>query len=321
MVVFYPRLLEEVIPFAAGATRSISIPRDRFIQKIELRLTITGTTAATVSAHEDNPMSLVRGIRLVANGNDVKLAASMTDLHYVDQYEYGTAPERFIQTATGLPAGSDLGRAAVVADVGSIEPKNPFDISSLLPAHTFSSLELFVDWGTSADLGTGYTVADARITVTLREADLTPEELREVEPMLKLYETFIEKTIDAAYPYYGFIVDLPTGNQLFRTVLTAVRAGIRSDTQITAFKVTQESPVKAELLTDGWYESQARDKLQYGIETVVRGICIIDYEKEIGGLDLRGLKAGDVKFRASTIAPSGTTKARLLNLEIAGVPP
>ena len=316
MVAFSTRTLEEAIEWEANKTKSIKIPRDRFIQKMILRLTVIGSTGTTVSAHEDAPMSLVKNIRLVANGKDVYQSAPMADLFYVDKYEYGTEPERFVQTGTSLPAGSDLGRAVVYLDCGSLDAKDDFDVSSLLPAHMFSSLELFVDWGDSASLGSGYTISSAKLTVTLREADLTADELREIGKMLRLFETFVEKTIDAEYRDYTFAIDLPVGNQLRRSVITAIRGGVRSDAQILAFKVTQESPVRAEIMQSGWYESQAQDKLEYGVETVIRGVTIIDYEG-LGGLDARDLKSGDIKFRANSVAPSGVTKVRLLTQEIA----
>jgi hypothetical protein len=310
---FTERTLDEKIPFEANTTKSIKIPRDRFIQKVKLRLNLTGDTAGAVTAAEDSPMSIVRAIRLVANGNDTRIYEGMSDMYYVDKYEYGTPADRYINTTINQ-SNLEIGRAFSTMDF-VIDVKNTFELPAMLPAHQFSSLDLFIDWGAAADLGTGYTVDSGFIEVHLREAQLSADEIRKVGTWLTIKESAIEKNIDTSNTDYTFAIDLPVGSMMRRTVITAYRAGVRSDTEIPKYKITQESPIKQEIFQTGWEISQAVDKIEYQLESIISGMTIMDYES-LGGLDLRRLKEGDVKLKANTLAPSGATKIRLLNQEI-----
>jgi len=321
MVDFSQRTLEEKIPYAANSTKSIKIPRDRFIQKIMLRLHLVGDTGTVTAAEDAAAGAIVKAIRLVANGNDTKFYVSFPDLHYENWYEYGTRPDNFISTTN---AQTDVVINRSQADICfMIDRKNPFELPAMLPAHQLSSLELFVDFGAASDLGTGYTVDTSNaagvseIEVTLRECDLTSADIRQVSPFLAIKESAIEKTIDAAYSDYTFAVDLPVGGMLRKTALTAIRAGVRSDIQVPKYLVRQESPIRREILQATWEASQRQDKVEYGIETVLGGYTVLDYETiGRGGLDLRALKEGDVKLKMNALTPSGTTKVRLVNQEI-----
>lgn len=321
MVDFSQRTLEERVPYAANSTKSIKIPRDRFIQKIMLRLKLVGDTGTVTPAEDAAAGAVIKAIRLVANGNDTKFYVSLPDLHYENWYEYGTRPDSYINT-TNNQTDVEINRAQ--ADICfMIDRTNPYELPAMLPAHQLSSLELFIDWGTASDLGTGYTIdasnaaGVSELEVSLRECDLTSADIRQVSPFMAIKESAIEKTIDAAYSDYTFAVDLPVGGMLRKTALTAIRAGVRSDTQVPKYMVKQESPIRREILQATWEASQRQDKVEYGIESVLAGHTILDYGTiGRGGLDLRALKEGDVKFKCNTIAPSGTTKIRLVNQEI-----
>jgi len=326
MVEFYERPLIKTISIAEGRTQHIDIPKDRFIQEIILRLRGTvDTGAAAPVLHEDNPFSIIRQIRVVANGNDILRAISGANLAYLNWFDFhGTLGERVrTPTATGQ---ADVAFSCSLTLPFKLDPRNVFDVGALLPAIHFSTLDLFVDWGVVADLATNTSDLKGEMSVNLREAELTEGEAAELwgddwAGLVKQYLTETVKTVDAAYNEFKFEVDLPTGMILRRSMIRATLNAVRSDNLIPKFKVSQESPVKRDLLERLWHESQLQDRNEYRVsaplegDRTVRGMTILDYEK-LPAIDATQLKKGDIKFKANTIAPTGTTNVTLITEEV-----
>jgi hypothetical protein len=305
MAVFSKRTLNETIALTGtgGMTGSVKIPRDRYIQKIEMRLSSNITDTGASGDNEDGILALLKNLRLVANGNDTRVQVYGYDAWLVDKYEYGTPNTN---DAIGSGAGTVNKYATICLDF-STDPRNPLDISALLPAQTFSSLWLYVDFGTRSDLwstvGTS-VINSASITVTLRECDLDANDLAKVGRLYKIVESTTTKPVDAVYGNYQWSFDLPVGN-IVKRVMVVVKdnatPSIRSDAILGAFMIKQQSPVKVELIQSAWNEHQACNKREYEAETVIRGVNILN----LAGMNLletRGLKSGDIQFLGITTA-------------------
>lgn len=334
MVEFYERPLAKPIPLTTfSKTESIDIPRDRFIQEIILRLvgTYDSTTAPTMIAEAG--YSIIRQLRLIANGNDVLRAISGFNLHALNWFDlHGTVLENVLPN--GASKADEPWSFALIMPF-KINPLDPFDVGALLPAMDFSSLRLYCDWGAVSDLASANVPTDiegkTNLYLSLREAFITEEEAialwgRDWEGLIKNYITEVVKTIDATYGEFQFQHDLPTGMILRRTLLKVIVNSLRVNTGVTKYKISQESPVKRDLLEREWYRSQIQDKAEYRVGShwtdalavaqaiTIDGISIMDYEK-LPCIDATGLKKGDIKFKANTGAPTGTSNVTFLTEE------
>src|SRR5262245_47117406 len=147
MVVLQTIPLTEKVEFTANSTKSIKIPRNRFIRELQMRLEckqVNGGTGPTLQ--EDNPMGLVKRIRLVKNGKDIIFDVPMALRLYEMKYIRGTEPERVQHSTTNSATSTAI--AEITIDF-SVDENNEEDISALLPAANFTDLELYIDWGTN----------------------------------------------------------------------------------------------------------------------------------------------------------------------------
>lgn len=314
--------LTEKVEFSANATKKIKIPRNRFIRALQLRLeakAVNGATGPTL--HEDNPMSLVKRIRLIANGNDVIFDAPMALRWYESKYIFQAEPER-VQTSTTASATSTA-IAEVTVDFAT-DDANEQDISALLPAHAMTDLELEVDWGTNTDLATAnaptITAADTFIKVSVVEADLTDADIAaltelfgEARTMRKIVRT-IEHSVSSTNDNFTFSKNLTVGGLVQRHLIEVIDNSVRNDTLVSRYRFRQSSPVQADLEDRLFPQSQARDKRKYHLESVVKGITILDWQEK-GYLDLTELKEGDVKYEHNNGSVTGTAKVVLVQTE------
>lgn len=335
MVEFYERPLSKTVLLTGfeDETNSIEIPRDRFIQDIILRFVGTYDTTTAPTLKEDQPFSLINQLRLVANGNDVLRAISGINLHFLNWFDlHGTVLESVGIQATGSLADEAFSFALRLPFM--INPLDPFDVGALLPAMDFSSLELYVDWAGAEELGDGTnppTDLKGALQVSLREAFITQEEAGKLwgknwEGLIKNYITEVVKTVDAKYGEFKFEQDLPTGMILRRTMLKVLDNTLRDNDLVPKYKISQESPVKRDLLEREWFRSQIQDKGEYrtgGVWTngagvasaiTIDGVTIMDFE-HLPCIDATGLKKGDVKFKANTETPTATANVSFITEE------
>lgn len=314
--------LTDKIPFEANTTKSIKIPRNRFIRAIQLRLLAKAVNGATPpTLHEDNPMSLVKRIRLIQNGKDTIFDAPMSLRWFEQKYLSGTDGER-VQTSTTANATSTA--IAETSIEFAVDELNEQDISALLPAAALTDLELFIDWGTNTDLATAnpptITAADTYVQVSLIEVELTDADIAELsrifgeaKTMRKVVRT-TEKSITETSSNFEFAKNLNVGSMIQRHLLEVIDNGVRDDTLVSRFKFSQSSPVKADLEDRVFNQSQAKDKRRYKLESVTKGITIVDWTEK-GFLDLTELKEGDVKYHHNNGVHTGTAKIVLLQTE------
>lgn len=323
MVVLQTIPLIESIVFEANKTKSIKIPRNRFLREIQLRLEaklVNGNPGPTLQ--EDNPLGLVKRIRLVKNGKDIIFDVPMAERYYEMQYVQGTAPERVQHSATASATSTAI--AEVTIDF-SVDENNAEDISALLPAANFTDLELQIDWGTNTDLSTAnhgtITVADTFMKVSLVEAEVTKTDLAALAAamggeakMLQKMVRLQEFDVTAVQNNFNFSKNLTVGQLIQRHLVKTTDNSLRSDALVSRFRFRQSSPVQTDLEDRLFTHSQAKDKRRFKVESVVKGITIVNWEDK-GFLDLTNLKEGDVKYEQNNIAPTGTSKVVVVSTE------
>ena len=339
MVRFEYRTLADTIAWTANRSGvNIPIPRDRFIQRMAVRVTGCVDTDASVAPtlQEDNPLGIIKAIYVTANGNDTQRRLRGDRLWYLNSFRHATPPER---VTTPIATGESSTEFAFNLFLDFMrDPRNPFDISAMMPAQVYSSLKLFIDWGTGTDLDTNgkTTLVDATATVTLREGTMSNAEIRaaygrELQRLQKIYESEQTKT-NVQNTNYQFTMDLPVGHFINAIGVFAYDNTIRSDAIVnTQFRLQQKSPLSVTLTQSDWMASQNYDKAEMNLDTILdidvaltsvdlwnrplRGLTIIDTEAQ-GGLDTRNMKSGDVQYQANIGAITGTSETVLVVQEI-----
>lgn len=314
-----PRTLgADTIAFSANATGKIDLPRNHRIQRMVLEL--TGTySVTTFGATDDALHGLINAIRVKRNGTDPVRNLPAAYLAKINYFDYGRSLSYVAPTGDG--AGQAF-RAVYVIDFRR-DRKNATDVFGALDAKNADSLKLEIDWGAATDIGSGVSaLTNTQVKVTLYEAQMTPAEERRIYGSQDLleYQTYNQKTVDAAYNDYQFFVNVPAGNIVEKIMVVARSAGALSDALVTRYKVKQYAPNPIDLQDYDWYSSQEVDRLDYALVATAAGnisqtgATIIDFEDQ-GHLDMRGAKEGDAKILMTTAAPSGTTDVTIIPRE------
>ncbi|AIF85428.1 hypothetical protein NTE_03400 [Candidatus Nitrososphaera evergladensis SR1] len=315
----------------------IELPQDKWLKKIWIILKGQVDTSGASTLNEDNPMSLIKNVRLVVNGKAVR-TVDFPMLYYLNIFDYhGVVPTRFKTPTTALT--NQLFKAVACIDFATNPqaPNGDFSaIDAMLPAQDLSSLSLEVDTGAASDLGTNLTFDNASLYTVLEQVSMdkaTEENLygKNREKLWFILQSMAEKKIDGAYTNYQFSQDLPVGNVLRRSLIKAVDNGIRSDSIVSGFRTR----VPVAFMEDVWNWESAQEDDRVGlrlgkltgtneIETSsgtaiipsIRGLVLNDYA-DLGFINATSLKKGSVVWEANTGSPTGTSKVVMLHEELA----
>jgi hypothetical protein len=293
----FERTLTDKIDFVANDTKSLNLPRDYFIQKIKLRITLVGDTGSSVSKATDAPMTIVKKIRVIAVGAETKTLKEVSgvEAYLTDFLEYGTKGEAWLITTTGQ-SGVALGAFEVSLDF-MLDERNPSDFSCLIPAFALNTLRLEIDWGSSSDLGSGYTISSGQAEVHLYE--VIPEA---GEPVGKTAMITENRRVVTPNQTGEFPIDIDVGKIIRRIVLMQLDGSSRVDTIFTKYKLTIGKDDYYSWIA--WEQSQNLDKKEYGVELYdgnrcIVGLTVLDFDRDgslRNALDTRALKQGDVKL-------------------------
>ena len=292
------RTLSDTIDLTSVGDQKIQIPRDRYIRQIIIDYEANIDTGA--SATKTGIETLMSNLDLVVAGNDHVKDITPINCRYMNQLDFGTKPRT--TPITNSMSGVDV-NGTIILDFATAH-RNPFDISALLPAHLLSSLNLY---GTvvaaTAAFGTGGVVNSGKAYVHLKEVHMSKAEERaaygsKLEKLLKYYESEITLACTAK-SNYEWIEDLTVGSIL-------KKLGIITD-KINYYRIKQASPIELIIAEAKWSASLAEDKIMYGVEDLPTNLTVYDAEYKSGGLDLRGLKQGDVQLQATTSGSGNIT--------------
>lgn len=310
---FQNRTLDQKMTPAASSTVQLQngLPRDRWIRAIMLHTQIVESQSGTPVT--TGILNWHSAIRVVASGNDTLKNVNGYRLWSVNKYEHGT--QLPFDTIGSLDTG--LTKNAYFELHFALNPKNPFDVSALLPAHLLSTLDLFIDFGALTLMGSTFTLTSGTVEVTVTECYTTADEEAKIKSgLVKLYETentysSIPSAIASDYSQY---IDLQTGVKILKLGIFTQTSSAYSDGVIGKYEIRQMSPVNTQLDHSEWYASKSEDKIFYGLTTNVAtgyyegletGFTIYDPLFKQGVLDTTGMKQGDIRLRMTTLVSSG----------------
>ena len=308
---FQNRTLDQKMTPAASSTVQLmnGLPRDRWIRAIQLHTQIVESQSGTQVAN--GILNWHQAIRVVASGNDTLKNVNGYRLWAMSKYESGC------QLPFDTIGGSDSAatKNAYFMLHFALNPKNPFDVSALLPAHLLSTLDLFIDFGALTLMGSSFTLTSGTVEITVTECYTTQAEEEEIKKnLVKLYE--VENTYSsvpsAVASDYSQYIDLQTGVRVLKIGIFTQTSSAYSDGVIGKYEIRQMSPVNTQLEHTEWYASKTEDKLMYGLTLVAAGyegletgFTIYDPAFKSGFLDTVGMKQGDIRLRMTTLVSSG----------------
>ena len=280
-----------------GKTISITIPRDKFIRRMELRqhgdIDIT-TIGSPVPA---SAPSVIDKIRLIRDGSESVISADPSYLMVMDYVEHGGAPSSMIphteDAQTSQTWYSNLSLDFMVNPMNSNEvflydqgTGQVFTV--MLPAMDYSSLklEIDIDSGLSASAAAGlYDTAPTTVAGFTASLDITLEEvfMEKGDPVItrdNVYELRTiqnEKILDAsqdALPYEVTTGILMRRMALFQYDDSGYGNPKRPNQEdnalelIERFKLKQTSPISWTMRDEHFGAMQAQDMLEYNVKTM-----------------------------------------------------
>ncbi len=318
-----PKFVKNQTLLVSQNSVSIDLPRNRFIQKIFLRLNLYGDTAGSVTAGADKAAKFISAVRLKLNGKDVPFSLSFTDLNRITRYIRGADVRNSLIT-TISQTGVLLGTAEAVIDLRA-DFKNEKDVSCLLPAHALTGLTLEFDTAAAADLGTGYTPAStgtlSSVDVSVKEVDLTEAEVNALSSrgQWPLRRSLVAATLPSPGTVSSYnassanILQLPIGEVIRRLWFHAVNNALASDAFVSEYRV-RDNRLGVNLVGEvKWADSQMQDSIEYGIDQslIVAGLTVADFES-LGWVDATRMKKGDLELAALTVSATGTNNFRVV---------
>jgi hypothetical protein len=332
-------LTDRVKSFTAHETSTIEVPLDRWINQFDLRVDLTQyDTGSSVSLDEDGILELVDKVEVVVNGDSIR-TWDPARYWYGTPIDYGVEPELTDpKTSTGQ---TDISQGAFHLPIlQRLNPADPYDLSAAIPAHEVSSLDVKVHWGSASDLGTGYTIDSADVSLSVSEFNLTPQEEQQVfgasgaavtdskQSRLKaIHESEKIKTFSASNSNYQFTVDLPVGAVLLHSDLFVVDNGSRDDDLVDKFRIRQHSPDERTYDRVRWEESQMQDVRDHRLDDPIEGNRYLTGHTRLdftryalrgqgNPFNLVGRSKGDVTIGIENNSPTSTSEAQLLNRQV-----
>jgi hypothetical protein len=323
MVYIYPsRTQEQTLVWSGINTQSQDIERNKFIKQIDLRIWVTHTNGSTAPTWYHNaPLGMIREVRIVANGSDIRFAGSPVDQYDKNIWDF-MVPPRLYQFNTVSTQGVSYGEISIPF---CCVPMNDFDLAGVLPSFQLSSLKVFVDYqdsGNAASIASANppTINSAFTDVTLREIDLTPNDLAQIGKMYTMKTYYETVPISQAYSSFSYLKDLPVGDIKRRIFVQCINNSILASDSSTSTRLVEQyllekySPVDVQLIPrTNWVASRAQDQREYNIVStnIPDGWTCMDFTA--CPLDMRPpVKQGDIKFKASINAPTGTATIRFI---------
>ncbi|WP_167717317.1 hypothetical protein, partial [Thermococcus sp. ES12] len=177
------------------------------------------------------------------------------------------------------------------------------------------NLSLSVKFNTT--VATDVTISDATVKVTLDKllfAD--PEEWYAyfngefIEP-----KVWVKKTTFNSSTELEEILDIPVGAIAWRGFITIYDSSNARADIIDKYAIMQTKPRKIEIMKVDWTTGQELDKIEYVLDSILTGVSIIDFDKEVvdGGLNLISADLGVFKL---ALKPTANGTVRYISHEL-----
>ena len=321
MVLKNYRTLSSTQTYSGSATTTTTdLPRDFLIQRIILDWKGVTTLGGTSTQVEDPLLRCVKAIRIKAVGEGSSrtlVDISGTDLYYLNYFDYGFGDAL---------DNSDTSAAAHTQVTGwtidmRIAKNNPDDYSVSIPSYLLSTLQLEVEYDTSANgYGTNVTSQSFTMKITLIEGIPESGESFAANPLMTLLTKAI--TGDGSTGNEDFDTFFTVGALIRRCFLkTSTSAGVRSDDEIETYTVKSgQIPLMSVI---DYRSNKTKDIENYRLSELidgfydVKGYTMIDFANnmqpfvptasglKIDGLSTIGYNVGDLLFSMSKNNASG----------------
>lgn len=279
--------------FVANTTDRIyspTFPRSCY-RNLTLRLAGTLTkTESSATALADNALSLIRGIRIKADGDVIK--EFEPSLMRVYSHHIGRRQDTNMVMITAGTDTAEAFSARLVVDFQT--PASRFPEATFLPGDRYSELSFEVDWGAYTDLVTGtYTSVSFATTPTL---EVWGEEI--LDPAIKAREFLIHKQFTKTWSVSSLAqtaasFTLPVG-ETYRGILLKQLTRTPDIAIATLITATQNIVVRVNgsyrKMETTWGELAQRNQAAYGV-ALPTGYAFIDFMED--GDFAKALRTGD----------------------------
>ena len=264
------------IEYAAGQTRTLSLPRnyayDKLYIKLAAQLDIAGGSAG--NPKDSCPAQLVQNIQIRANGRDVIKNYDLESLHRLTQLRHGVRPY-IISLAAGFAQGDDnVVVVHAVIDFAMWRASKPID--TLLDSAGLATLDLIVTW-TGAATNVMTDAFDGTVTVddaTLYVASLERVGVPAGSKFMFNKEYQIRSQVSASSNNHQ--INLPVGNLFRDFVLKTHSDGVQVNTILNNIQLKSGTEVFKNRLANF---RQMDDRVEHGIcvPEVVASAAAIDH--------------------------------------------
>jgi len=310
MVLKNYRTLTTTQTYSGAATTTVTdLPRDFLIQRLIIDMSGTTILSGTSVLVEDALLKCIKAIRIKAVGEGSSrtlVDISGRNLYYMNLFDYGfgTALDN-----TDTTAATHTQVTGWTIDL-RIDKQNPDDYSVAIPSYLLSTLQLEIEYDTSAN-GYGTNVSSQSFTMSFTLIEGIPERSENfaANPLM----TVLSKTItaDSSTGDQDFDTFYTVGALIRRTFLVSeVAAGTRSDGAILDYTIKSgQIPLMSKI---NYRSNKTKDIENYRIAEMidgfydVAGCTMIDFANnrqpfvpttaglKIDGLSTVGYNVGDL---------------------------
>lgn len=261
-IIAHERMYEK-IPFKSGGTQTISIKTNNAISHLFLRLKLKDyDTGASVALKTGGFWNLVKKLNIIADGSDYFKSIPGIKIPLNTLIADGKLPPKSETVTPNQTALSGYNTGFVYFAI----PRSLRPHDTILKGNNFNSLDLEITWGTSADLGTGFTVEDAEI-------EIIGSEVLDYKDVAGFYKESTE-IIDIESDNDNKIVKLNVDKQYRSIKLLALADGVGNDSILKNIQVKHDSFVFKNI-------DATMLKLQnenfYGLQSTIAGLYVIEF--------------------------------------------
>lgn len=304
------------IDYAAGETREIDLPRSHYYERLNLVADWTLTSDGSDGQNGNGILDLIDRVEVEFNGSSTLKSTSFASSHLIDTYDYGTEPlfDPFDHTSASQQSGTMQTFVDFLLAPGQY--------GALLPSFAFSDLTLKVKWGTAASVGDDVTSVDsASIAVQSKERKkgtvanppkVTTSDIVDSLLGFKERERTVPLTVEGTTP-----VDLPKGNTYYGVFIQTLDGDAPSEDLIENIEIV-ENGVETHKSTT-FSLARAKDKQEYGVETLPDGTVMLDYGIRGDTDDVvstKGMDAFELKLDTDGTTPTDPAEVRIVTREI-----
>ncbi len=227
---------EGVITYEASTQQRLQLSRNYHVQNYLVKLEVTHTNL-TASFKDEGLWALINSIQLVGNGNENIKQMPGNKVYLDNLMASGKSGNKSIKTADGTGLVSYVYGLINLSMPGTARPHD-----TILNTGIFQSLDLNIDWGSDASLGTGITVTGAKLTVYSNQ--LINYKRNPGETIKYFEETSLSEEVTASAT--EMTINLPVQKLYKALAVVATVDGVRSNAVVNGIKLKSGTTVFVE---------------------------------------------------------------------------